>query len=402
MVSRHLTNKVNPGTRSKSRRPGAVPACFLALMLCLGGLPAMAWEGFEWDAWKTLSGCAKPEISSPQAGLPALLPLLPEEATLETWQAREAQVREALETLIGKPSGRVRPAPVAELLGEENLGTYTRRHIRIPTEADDWIPAYVLIPKELPESPMPAMIVLHQTQSPGKQEAVGMVGDPQMAFAPELVARGYICIAPDVIGFGERIPEGTDPYHDSNAFYVKHPKWSYFGKMIWDFQQVVNYLESLPEVDPQRIGSIGHSHGAYGTIMCSLFEPRIAAAAASCGFTTLRSDPRPDRWSHLTALLPSLGFYVDDIATAPFDWHEVIGCLAPRPYLNWATQNDDIFPNTANFFSVYQQVSDVYALYEQRGNFVGYLAPGKHQFPPTARAMVYEWLDAHLKQAEGE
>ena len=50
----------------------------------------------------------------------------------------------------------------------------------------------------------------------------------------------------------------------------------------------------------------------------------------------------------------------------PFDWHEIIAGIAPRPYFNWATLNDRIFPNTENFSEVYQQVGDVYAFYGKR------------------------------------
>ena len=46
------------------------------------------------------------------------------------------------------------------------------------------------------------------------------------------------------------------------------------GKMIWDVSRVVDYLERLPEVDPRRIGSIGHSHGAYTTLFATALEPR--------------------------------------------------------------------------------------------------------------------------------
>ncbi|MCF6287436.1 MAG: hypothetical protein L3K26_19980, partial [Candidatus Hydrogenedentes bacterium] len=145
--------------------------------------------------------------------------------------------------------------------------------------------------------------------------------------------------------------------------------------------------------DPKRIGVIGHSHGAYGSIMGTIFEARIALAVASCGFNTLRTDNRPDRWSHLTALMPRLGFYVEDIKQAPFDWHEVIACIAPRPYFNWATLKDDVFPNTDNLADIYTQLEDVYGLYNAEDKFHGELVPGKHRFPKEGREMAYAWID---------
>jgi dienelactone hydrolase len=383
----------------------AVFRAFLSSPLILVSVSiAHGWEGFDWEVWREEIRIRPPTIASPQAGLSDLLPLMVKEGpgsgrigSIAEWETKRDSILDVLQTMLGAPSDLPRIPPYTEILGEEDLGTYVRRRLRIAAEPDDWIPAYLLIPKDLPDKPMPATIVLHQTQAPGKNEPCGIEGNPEMAFAKELVERGYICIAPDVIGFGERIPPGEKPYHGAHDFYRKHPDWSFFGKMVFDFQQVVNYLETLPIVDPYRIGSIGHSHGAYGTILCSIFEPRIAAAIASCGFNTLRTDPSPNRWSHLTALLPRLGFYVDDIKAAPFDWHEIIACLAPRPFFNWATLADDIFPNTENLADIYGQVKEVYGLYGAGRRFEGNLVPGKHSFSKAGRKKAYEWLDRELQ-----
>jgi len=372
---------------------------FAAIALCCAR-PAAAWEGFDWNTWRDITKAEKPAVTSPQSGHSELLPLLasegPDSPPIDSaagWESKRERIVDVLNEFIGSPGDLAVPETTAEILGEEDMGSYIRRHLRIASEADDWIPAYLLLPKSLPETPCPTMIVLHQTQAPGKQEACGMTGDPNMAFAQELAERGYICIAPDAIGFGERIPEGERPYYGAHDFYRKHPDWSFFGKMAWDVQRVVDYLETIPDVDASRIGCMGHSHGAYGTIMCTLFEPRISAAIASCGFNTLRTDPDPNRWSHLTALLPRLGFYVDDVKTAPFDWHEIVACLAPRAYFNYATLNDDIFPNTENLATIYVQLGGVYDLYEARDRFNGVLVTGVHSIPQDSRRMAYHWLD---------
>lgn len=375
----------------------------LALMAALPVAEAPAWDGFVWETWKEITQVEKPEIDSPQAGLKDLVPLGVKEGpgsepirTIAEWEAKRDRILDVLRAMIGEPTDLVRVPPYAQILAEEDAGSYTRRRIRIAADSEDWIPAYLLLPKNLPSGPNPTMIVLHQTVSQGKDEPAGIEGSPEMAFAAELVERGFICLVPDVIGFGERTPEGAPPYDGAHDFYRRHPNWSFFGKMIWDFQRMVDYLETLPEVDPRRIGSIGHSHGAYGTIMCSIFEPRISAAVASCGFNTLRTDPDPNRWSRLTALLPRLEYFVDSIETAPYDWHEIVACMAPRPFFNWATLEDDIFPNTQNLEWIYRELDGVYALYGAKGDFQGRLVPGAHRFPKEGREEAYGWLEHHL------
>jgi len=372
-------------------------AAFFLLIACPATL--WAWPGHDWNQWKSVTTWRKADLKTDQAGRKDLAPLLenrdgePKRIDgIKAWESKRARIVNTLSQLFGDP-GDLKPLePQAELLKEESIDGYVRRHIRIRTEKDDWIPAYLLLPKPVPTTPTPVMICLHQTVAQGKDEPCGIRGDKSLAFAVELVRRGYVCIAPDVIGFGERIPAGATPYANSLEFYRRHPGWSFFGKMNWDISRVVDYLQTLPFVDPLQIGCIGHSHGAYGSLMAAAFEPRISAAIASCGFNLLRSDPTPERWSHMTALLPQLGMYLPDVASIPFDWHEICAMVAPRPLCVWYATNDKIFPNTENLKEVFVDVGRVYGLYGAADDLVGRAFNGSHSFPDSARDDAYAWL----------
>jgi hypothetical protein len=59
---------------------------------------------------------------------------------------------------------------------------------------------------------------------------------------------------------------------------------------IWDGMRAIDYLQSRPEVDPQRIGCTGNSGGGTQTSYLMALDPRIKAAAPSCylcGFPAL-------------------------------------------------------------------------------------------------------------------
>ncbi|MBI3735833.1 alpha/beta fold hydrolase [Candidatus Sumerlaeota bacterium] len=375
----------------------------LFFLTCLNPV-ALAWEGYDWKSWREITKSEKPTIESPQAGSSDLIPLMNSGGAdsekidnIAGWEAKRDRILGTLKQLLGEPENNLKPLPPrAEVLDQKDMGTYIRRHLRIRSEADDWIPAYILFPKPMPTRPVPTIITLHQTVAQGKDEPCGIdgraKGNPDLAFAVDLVQRGYVCIAPDMIGFGERIPAGSEPYTGALDFYRKHPHWSFFGKMAWDIQRIVDYLEHVEQVDPRRIGIMGHSHGAYGAIISAAFEPRISAVVASCGFTMLRVDPAPNRWSHLTALMPRLGFYVEDIKSAPIDWHEIISCLAPRPYFNWQTLQDSNFQHTENLEGIFEQLRHVYALYGAADWLSPHLEPGPHGFPSEAHTLAYEWL----------
>lgn len=413
LALRHLTRYArrivnHPRTcKQRAARPcGGTSSVRIVAVVCLAlSAPALkAWEGHDWNQWRPVTTWQKPELNTDQAGRRDLVPLLGSEggnnrlASLAGWEAKRQQIASTILQILGTPAD-LKPLPIeVQELGSEELDGYTRRHLKIKTEPDDWIPAYLLVPKQLSGARVPAMLCLHQTVAQGKEEPCGIKGDPELAFAVELVKRGYVCIAPDVIGFGERIAAGKQPYDNSLAFYRKHPGWSFMGKMIWDVSRVMDYLETLPFVDAKRIGSIGHSHGAYGTLFATAFEPRLAAAVASCGFTTFRNDPNPERWSHLTALIPQLGFYLPEVASIPFDWQHVLALAAPRRLFVWYTTKDSVFPNTENLNALLEDVKGVYRLHGRENALAWQADDGPHKFPRERREAAYRWLDQNLAQ----
>jgi dienelactone hydrolase len=391
--------------KPRRARSDAPYLCWLLMLACwVFSTSLPAWEGHKWDEWRQVETWQKPDLRTDQTGRSDLVPLLGEGTNRITstaaWEAKRQQLASTIQQILGRPTNLKRPALEVQELGVEELDGYTRRHLKIKTEPDDWIPAYLLVPQKLAAPRVPAMICLHQTMPQGKGEICGISGDPEMAFAVELVKRGYVCIAPDVIGFGERITKGKQPYDNNIVFFRKHPAWSCMGKMNWDVSRVIDYLETLPFVDPKRIGSIGHSHGAYGTLFATAFDPRIAAAVASCGFTTFRSDPKPERWSHLTPLIPQLGFYLPDVASIPFDWQHVLALAAPRKLFVWYTTGDAIFPRTDNLDDLLKDVQSVYALYGASNAVTWRFADGPHKFPRAQREAAYDWLDKNLKPIE--
>ncbi|MBL9135066.1 MAG: heparinase II/III family protein [Verrucomicrobiales bacterium] len=383
------------------RRAVAWLAC---LLVVFGTSTALAaWEGVDWNAWNQVSSWTKPDRVTRQSGRTNLVPLLgsPESAITNAllWANERQVVAETIQEILGTPTGLRIPGVEVRDLGVVEQPDHSRRHILIRSEPEDWIPAYLLVPRGPGPPRRAAVICLHQTVAQGKEEPCGMRGDPEMAFALELVRRGYVCLAPDVIGFGERIRPGRQPYDDSIAFFRKHASWSFMGKMTWDVSRMVDYLQTLPEVDPERLGSIGHSHGAYGTLFATAFEPRLKAAVASCGFTTFRSDPHPERWSHLTALIPQLGRYLPEVRQIPFDWQHVLSLAAPRALYVWYTTGDAIFPNTTNLDALLRDVQGVYRLHNATERLAWRSSGGPHVFPRSEREAAYAWLDRMLAPA---
>jgi hypothetical protein len=53
------------------------------------------------------------------------------------------------------------------------------------------------------------------------------------------------------------------------------------GKVIWDLERGIDYLQTRPEVDPGRIGLTGNSMGGATTSCLATVDPRVRAAVVS-------------------------------------------------------------------------------------------------------------------------
>jgi len=320
--------------------------------------------------------------------------------TPEEWSAKAADIRRRMGPILGRGPDRVPPLDV-EVHEETHEHGYVRRLVSYAVEPDERVRAYLLIPDDT-RSPMPAMLCLHPTFAPGKREPVGLEGSPDKAYAHHLALRGYVCLAPDHVTAGERTAPGLEAY-DTSAFYRKHPRWSAVGKATWDAARAVDLLVTLPEVDPTRIGVIGHSLGGHSSVFAAAFDVRLRACVSNCGLTTFAANPGRLAWSrdHWYVYLPALRPLFLAGLPAPFDFHEVVALIAPRAFLNISSLTD---PSTPLSDSALQElalrVREVYRLFGAGDRFSAYFHELGHVFPPESRALAYGWLDRELKTQE--
>ena len=96
----------------------------------------------------------------------------------------------------------------------------------------------------------------------------GRWGIGMFPFIKEAVDRGYVIVAPEYrgsIGYGE----------------AHHKAIDYGGYEVDDVIAASDYLNTLPHVDPARIGIMGWSHGGYITLLSIFREQHPFAAGAA-------------------------------------------------------------------------------------------------------------------------
>ena len=370
---------------------------------------------WSWEQWRKITKAVRPRVVGEQSGKAELIDLLASGKekirTPQAWKARREEIKDRLNAFLGDwPKSK--PPLAAKITEETSSDGYTLRKLVFQTEPNELVPSYLLVPENLQEK-TPVIICPHQTTQEGKKEPAGVAGNPQLQTALHLVKRGFVTFTYDAICFGERHDATSGHYGDAIPFYRKHPQWSLLGKMVWDMMRAVDYLQTLDFVDASRIGSIGHSHGGITTLFAMAFDDRIHAGASNCGFDTFRIDGNTWRWSHATALMPLLGFYVSspylnmefyravpdaEVIQTPFDMHEVLALVAPRPLFLSTSDEDFVFPNGGwSARRTLARLEPVYSLLGGAGNIEGHFFNGGHNFPEEVSSRAYGWLDRWLR-----
>jgi pimeloyl-ACP methyl ester carboxylesterase len=206
-------------------------------------------------------------------------------------------------------------------------------------------------------------------------------------YARELAERGFVTLAPDYPSLGEHEHDFDADEYASGSM-----------KAIYDNIRAVDLLQTLPEVDGERIGCIGHSLGGHNGLFTAVFDERIKAVVTCCGFTRFGKYMGGDLtgWSgprYMPLIKRRYGLSPDRM---PFDFTEVIAALAPRAVFIVAPLHDDNF----EVEGVRDVVAAARPVYELLGHSkaleVVYPDCG-HDFPDAARREAYRFLETALR-----
>lgn len=304
----------------------------------------------------------------------------------EDWQQRRRRILVNMQLVMGDlPPDKQRVPLDVKILEEVKVGDLVRRKLTYQSEPGHRVPAYLFIPPLTKGQKTAAVLCLHQTTKLGKGEPAGLGGNPNLHYALHLAQRRFVTLAPDYPSFGEHAWD-----------FDGHPRYaSGTMKAIWDNLRAVDVLQSLPEVDAERLGVIGHSLGGHNAMFTAAFEPRLKVIVSSCGFTSFKKDDMPS-WTGKVYIPRIAKVYSNDAAKVPFDFPEIVASFAPRPFLACAAKHDDDF-DVSGVRDCLASARPIYALFGKEKDLVGYYPNSKHDFPADARKVAYEFLERHLQ-----
>lgn len=177
----------------------------------------------------------------------------------------------------------------------------------------------------------------------------------------------------------------------------KETEWGVLA--IWAFaaQCVLDYLQTLPEIDSGKIGVTGHSRCGKAALWAGVTDTRFAWVmpnnSGCCGAALLRGK-HGENMASINLMMPywfapGFGQYVGREQELPFDQHTVLALVAPR-LLHVASGSTDFWADPMGEHRSTVLASEVYRLY---GNPAMAEAFPEVNSPVTAGAVGY-----HLRQ----
>lgn len=308
--------------------------------------------------------------------------------TTADWLERRREIVRGMESVMGKlPGPEKRCSLEMQVTEEVDCGSYLRRLITYASEPSSRVPAYLLIPKSVlaGRAQTPAVLCLHPTDNTiGHQVVVGLGGKPNRQYAVELAGRGFVTLSPAYPLLASYQPDIRALGWESGTL-----------KAVWDNQRGLDLLESLPFVKPGSFGAIGHSLGGHNAVYTAVFDERIKVIVSSCGLDSYLDyyDGNPAVWQPgkgwcQLRYMPRMADYAGGLAQIPFDFHELIGALAPRSCFISAPLHDSNF-KWASVDRVAAAAAQVYQLHGTPENLVVEHPDCDHDFPDSIREKAY-------------
>ncbi len=299
------------------------------------------------------------------------------------WEQKKIDIQQRVQTILGEEPATICPDRRRDYLNDVIIDPRVNRGI----ESMNIVQGKLYFPANEDGKPakqnMPVVISLHEYAYP-----TGYGRRPPLL--NDLLGQGYAVYMFNQIGFANRVQEGTH-------FYDRYPHWSKLGRMIADVRWGVDALSELSFIDQERIYVGGYSLGGMVGLYSAALDDRIAGVFSVCGFTPMRLDTAEKgtegihAYSHLHGLIPRLGFFIGKENRIPYDYHEILACIAPRPLLVIAPHWDR-FATYEDVQDCVDEVKKVYQLYEEEENLTFFGPNDYNRFSNEMQTNVLQWL----------
>ena len=198
---------------------------------------------------------------------------MPVYRTVEEWTARAAELRQHILVSTGLWPLPERTPLNARIFGRIEREGYTVEKVYFESMPGFFVTGNLYRPQGK-SGPFPGIACPHGHWSTGRLEntEIGSIPGRCIHFARQ----GYVVFSYDMVGYNDS--QQVDHRYGGDP---RQNLWgiSLMGLQLWNSIRVVDFLTSLEEVDPERLGCTGASGGGTQTFMLTAVDERIQVAA---------------------------------------------------------------------------------------------------------------------------
>jgi dienelactone hydrolase len=322
-------------------------------------------------------------------------------ASLTAYLSSTERLRQQLlATLGGWPERPREVNATVEAIGDLAGGRLYWVQVNIVEEVT--MPALLLIPQAATEKPAPVVICQHgYAGSPEWMMGFGTTGQFNYTNSAgrRLAEAGYVVIAPQIVCS----PPGVGKDRVRLDRLARLAGVSLLGMEMFALSRVVDWLQTRPEVLPDRIGMYGISQGGKSTLYFSALEPRIQAAVCSCYFNQrwnkMLEDRRLDEIGQREGLAYRAYLVTEEddkfnVNTAPLWPDHLLGALiCPRPFMVEIGRYDPViyWQDAVEEFTRLRQLYTTLGIEERAQALVANWG-GHEMFYDDAKRFLDRWL----------
>ena len=313
--------------------------------------------------------------------VPPLVPLLVDGSgakitTREGWETKRATYRADWQKRLGTIARNPANPPKLTVLKEDRIDGCVRQHVSYESEPGFATEAYWIRPEKYVEK-LPAVVVFHSTVDHSISQPAGLAGPEEKWFGLRYAKQGFATFSPR--NFLWPTSDKIDAKNQAEKFLSRKPDCLGMEKMLHDALVAVDIVSARAEVDPQRIGAIGHSLGAKEVLYLAAFDDRVRATISSEGGIGKSFSNWEAPW-YLGPLAKDEQFH--------HDHHELLACVAPRPFLLVAGESAD----SDRGWPLVDKAREVYELYGKPAAVAQLNHRGGHAVPLEVLPKFDEFL----------
>lgn len=307
--------------------------------------------------------------------------------TLDDWNAKKAEYREQLFEMLGLDPRPEKTSLKAEITGTVEHDEFVVEKIHFQSRPGLYVTGNLYRPKSSDEK-LPTILYVC---GHGRVKIDGVSYGNKTYYQHHggwFARNGYVCLIIDTLQLGEieGIHHGT---YREKMWWWNARGYTSAGVEAWNCIRALDYLQSRPEVDPDRIGVTGRSGGGAYSWWISALDDRVKVAVPVAGITSLHNHV-------VDGCVEGHCDCMYMVNTYRWDFPIVAALVAPRPLLISNTDKDRIFP-LDGVIDIYNKAKRVYQLHDHVEHIGLHICEGPHKDTQQLRIHAFHWFNEYLK-----